>query len=149
MSTESRTTIEPLSDLLSALPVVARWVWETWNSKTYEETLASLDSPAKCPPTLVALVAGRPVGVIGFGRFRRAEDTVETLWINALYVVEEERSRGLGSRLLSAAFDIADSWADELYVYTDVPTWYEHRGWTAIDSTDGGSVLRRARPGAH
>jgi GNAT superfamily N-acetyltransferase len=149
MSTKSRTTIEPLSDHPSALPVVARWVWETWKSKTYEETLASLDNPAKCPPTLVALVAGRPVGVIGFGRFRRAEDTVETLWINALYVVEVERSRGLGSRLLVAAVDIADSWADQLYVYTDLPTWYEHRGWTVIDSTDGGSVLRCARPGAH
>jgi len=112
MSTESRTTIEPLSDHLSALPVVARWVWETWKSKTYEETLASLDSPEKCPHTLVALVAGHPVGVIGFVSFHRAEDTVETLWINALYVVEVERFRGLGSRLLSAVSDIAKPWSD-------------------------------------
>jgi len=142
------TTIEPLSDHPSVLPVVARWVWETWGSKTYEETVASLDDPEDCPPTLIALATGQPVGVVGFGRFRRADDTVETLWINALYVIEAERSRGLGSRLVSAAIDLAGSWVEELYVYTDVPAWYEHRGWTVIESTDGDSVLRRRLSGA-
>jgi len=148
MSAETHTTIEPLSDHPFALPVVARWVWQTWGSKTYEETAASLDAPENCPPTLIAVASGRPVGVVGFGRFRRADDTVETLWINALYVAEAERSRGLGSQLLSAAIGLAGSWAKELYVYTDVPTWYEHRGWTDIESTDGGTVLSRSVSGA-
>ncbi|MGB5187030.1 MAG: GNAT family N-acetyltransferase [Acidimicrobiia bacterium] len=148
MPAESHTTIEPLSDHSSALPVVARWVWETWGSKTYEETVASLDDPENCPPTLIAVADARPVGVIGFGRFRRADDMVETLWINALYVAEAERSGGLGSQLLSAAIGLAGSWAEELYVYTDVPTWYEHRGWIVIDSTDGGTVLSRSLSGA-
>jgi GNAT superfamily N-acetyltransferase len=142
MSAEPHTTIEPLSDHPSALPVVARWVWQTWGSKTYEETVASLDDPENCPPTFVAVASDRTVGVVGFRRFRRADDTVETLWINALYVAEAERSRGLGSQLLSAAIDLAGSWVEELYVYTDVPTWYEHRGWTVIESTGGDSVLR-------
>ena len=148
MGTNSPAIIGPLSDHPSALPVVARWVWETWGTKTYEETVASLDDPEDCPPTLIALASGRPVGVVGFGRFRRADDTVETLWINALYVAEAERSRGLGSQLLSAAIDLAGSWVEELYVYTDVPTWYEHRGWTIIESTDGDSVLRCRLSGA-
>ena len=143
MPAEPHRMIEPLSDHPAALPAAARWVWETWGSKTYEETVASLDDPENCPPTLIALTSGEPVGVIGFGRFRRADDTVETLWINALYVVEAERSRGLGSQLLSAAVGLADPWTDRLYVYTDVPTWYEHRGWAVIESDDG-SVLRTA-----
>ena len=54
MGTNSPATIGPLSDHPSALPVVARWVWETWGSKTYEETVASLDDPENCPPTVVA-----------------------------------------------------------------------------------------------
>jgi len=148
MGTNSPATIEPLSDHPSALPVVARWVWETWGSKTYEETVASLDDPEDCPPTLIAVAGGRPVGVVGFGRFRRVDEPVETLWINALYVVEAERSRGLGSRLVSAAIDLAGSWVEELHVYTDVPTWYEHRGWTVIESSDGDSVLRHRLSGA-
>jgi len=142
MPAEPHATIEPLSDHPFALSVVARWVWATWGSKTYEETVASLDDPENCPPTLIAVASGRPVGVVAFGRFRRADDTVETLWINAMYVVEAERDRGLGSRLLSAAIDLAGSWVEQLYVYTDLPTWYEHRGWTVIESTGGDSVLR-------
>ena len=142
MFAESQASIEPLSDHPSALPIAARWVWETWRSKTYDETLASLDNPDDCPPTLIAIDAGRqPVGVLGFGRFRRAEDATATLWINVLYVVEEQRSRGVGSRLLVAAIDRAQSWTELLYIYTDVPGWYENRGWTAIESTDDGTVL--------
>lgn len=142
MSVEHPASIEPLSDYPSALPIAARWVWETWPSKTYDETLASLDNPENCPPTLIAIHAGRqPVGVLGFGRFRRAEDATATLWINVLYVAKEQRSRGIGSRLLVAAIDHAQPWTESLYVYTDVPGWYENRGWAAIEATDGGTVL--------
>jgi len=142
MSTIRPATIEPLSDHPWALPVAARWVWETWGSKTYDETLTSLDKPENCPRTLIAIDAERqPVGVLGFGRFRRAEGTTATLWINVLYVVEEQRSRGVGSRLLVAAIDRAEPWTERLYVYTDVPGWYENRGWTAIEATDDGAVL--------
>lgn len=142
MSTKRPATIESLSDHPSALPVAARWVSDTWGSKTYDETLASLDNPENCPQTLIAIKPGRqPVGVLGFGRFRRSEDTTATLWINVLYVVEGQRSRGVGSRLLLAAIDRAEPWTERLYVYTDVPGWYENRGWTAIEATDDGTVL--------
>ena len=142
MFAESQASIEPLSDHPSVSPVAARWVWVTWGSKTYDETLASLDNPENCPPTLIAINSGRqPVGVLGFGRFRRAEDATASPWINVLYVVEEQRSRGVGSRLLLAAIDHTQSWTERLYVYTDVPGWYENRGWTAIESTDDGTVL--------
>ena len=143
MSAEYPASIDLLSDHPSALPVAARWVSETWPSKTYDETFASLDNPENCPPTLIAINAGRQaVGVLGFGRFRRAEDATAALWINVLYVVEEQRSRGIGSRLLLAAIDHAQSWTERLYVYTDVPGWYENRGWTEVDSTDDGTVMR-------
>ena len=138
-----QATIEQLSDHPSALPLVARWVWETWPTKTYEQTVESLDDPERCPPTLIAVTVRQPVGVISFGRYRRADDSVDTLWINSLYVLEEARSGGLGSRLLTAAVDSAGSVADELYVYTDIAPWYERRGWTVIESTDVNSVLHR------
>lgn len=136
-------TIEELSDHPAALPVVARWVWETWGSKTYEQTVESLDDPRNCPPSLVAVSGVRPVGVVGFGRFRRESDSVDTLWINALFVLDAERSKGLGTQLLTEAVANARHFADELYVYTDVPEWYENRGWAVIESTDDNTVLRR------
>jgi GNAT superfamily N-acetyltransferase len=144
MPARPHSTIERLSDYPDALPVIARWVWETWPTKTYEQTFESLDDHDGRPSTLIAMLDQRPVGVLGFGLFCRAGDKVDTLWINALYVVEEERSDGLGSRLVNAAVDSVRLHADELYVFTDIAPWYERRGWTIIEVTDEGTVLRRS-----
>ncbi len=100
MPARPHSTIERLSDYPDVLPVVARWVWETWPTKTYEQTFESLDDHDARPSTLIAMLDQRPVGVLGFGLFRRDGDSVDTLWINALYVVVGERSRGLGLSLL-------------------------------------------------
>lgn len=143
MPAEPHPTIQRLPDSPEVLPVIARWVWATWPTKTYEQTLESLVDHDGRPSTLIAMLDQRPVGVLGFGLFRRDGDNDETLWINALYVTEEERSRGLGSRLLRAAVDTAGPLADELYVLTDIAPWYERRGWTIIETTDEGDVLRR------
>ncbi len=143
---KTQPTIEPLAEYPAALPIVARWVWETWPSKTYEQTVESLCDLEGCPPNLIAVADRTPVGVIGIGRFQRDGDTAETLWINALFVVESKRSMGIGSRLLSAAVESATSTAEALYVYTDVGPWYQDRGWTPLETTEGGTVLRLDLP---
>lgn len=150
MPPDSPTTIEPLSNHPLALPIAARWIWETWGTKTLDETVELLDRPEDCPPSLIAMIDSRPVGVLGFGRWRRPDRPVDSLWINSLFVVEAERSRRLGSRLLGTAVESASSFADELFVLTDIPIWYERRGWTTIEQDDNGSVLRcpLARPAA-
>jgi GNAT superfamily N-acetyltransferase len=144
MPARPHSTIERLSDYPDVLPVIARWVWETWPTKTYKQTFESLDDHDGRPSTLIAMLDQRPVGVLGFGLFRRDGDSVDTLWINALYVVEEERSRGVGSRLVAAAVETARQQADELYVFTDIAPWYERRGWTIIEVTDEDTVLCRS-----
>ena len=136
-----RARIKKLSDQPEVLSEAATWVWEAWPVKSYAETRDSLDNPAKCPPTLIAVAGDRPVGVISFGRWRRPSDISDSLWINALYVVEDERTAGLGSRLLSEAVEIAGRQADDLFVYTDIGNWYQDRGWTPIETDDGGSTL--------
>ncbi len=141
--TRERLTIQRLADHPSALPVAARWIWETWGTKTLAETIESLDDPENCPPTLVAMLGGRPVGVVGLSRFLRVGDTDETLWINAMYVVEVERSHGAGSLLLAAAVESAAPMADRLFVYTDVPEWYQQRGWSVVEREDHNVVLSR------
>lgn len=144
MPADDPTTIEQLSDHPLALPIAARWIWETWGTKTLDETIDLLDQPKDCPPTLIALIDMKPVGVLGFGRWRRPDEAVESLWINSLFVIEGERSRRLGSQLLASAVESASAFADELYVFTDIPNWYRRRGWQIIEEGDGGSVLRRS-----
>jgi GNAT superfamily N-acetyltransferase len=143
MPADDLATIEPLSDHPFALPIAAQWIWETWGTKTLDHTIELLDQPKDCPPTLIALIYKRPVGVLGFGRWRRPDETADSLWINSLYVIEDERSRRLGSRLVAAAVESASSFADELNVLTDIPSWYERRGWTRIEESSDGSVLQR------
>jgi hypothetical protein len=143
MPADKPATIEPLSKYPLALPIVAQWIWETWGTKTLDQTIELLDQPKDCPPTLVALIDRSPVGVLGFGRWRRPNEVVDSLWINSLFVIEGERSRRLGSDLLASAIVSASSFADELYVLTDIPIWYECRGWEPIEKSDAGSVLRR------
>jgi GNAT superfamily N-acetyltransferase len=128
MPADNPPTIEPLSDHPLALPIAGQWIWETWPTKTLDQTIELLDQPRHCPPTLIALIDKRPVGVLGFGRWRQPNETVDSLWINSLYVIEDERSRRLGSRLLATAVESASSFADELNVLTDIPIWYERRG---------------------
>lgn len=145
MPADSQVTIEPLSNHPSALLIAARWIWETWGTKTLDETIELLDQPEDCPPSLMAAIDSRPVGVLGFGRWHKPADS---LWINSLFVVADERSRGLGSQLLVTAVESASKLTDELYVLTDIPIWYERRGWVTIEHDEDGSVLRRslARP---
>jgi GNAT superfamily N-acetyltransferase len=144
MPSDSPATIELLSDHPLALRIAARWIWESWPTKTLDETIVLLDQPKHCPPTLIALIDKRPVGVLGFGRWRHPDETADSLWINSLYVIEDERSSGLGSRLLASAVESASAFADELNVLTDIPIWYERRGWETIEVADEGSVLRRS-----
>ncbi len=143
MPADNPPTIVPLSDHPLALPIAGQWIWETWPTKTLDQTMELLDQPRHCPPNLIALIDKRPVGVLGFGRWRQPDETVDSLWINSLYVIEDERSRRLGSRLLATAVESASSFADELNVLTDIPIWYERRGWVTIEVADEGSVLRR------
>jgi GNAT superfamily N-acetyltransferase len=142
MPAEDAVAIEPLSDHPLVLPIAAQWIWENWGTRTLDQTIELLDQPPDCPPSLVALIDKRPVGVLGFGRWRRPDEAVDPLWINSLFVIEEERSRRVGSQLLATAVGSASSIADDLYVFTDIPIWYERRGWTSIEEEDDGSVLR-------
>jgi GNAT superfamily N-acetyltransferase len=142
MPVNSPVVIEPLSDHPLALPIAAQWIWENWGTRTLDQTIVLLDQPKDCPSNLLALIDRKPVGVLGFGRWRRPDEPVDSLWINSLFVIEEERSRRVGSQLLATAVGSASSFADELYVFTDIPTWYERRGWATIEEEDDGSVLR-------
>jgi GNAT superfamily N-acetyltransferase len=134
-----------LSEIPEHTDVVARWLWQEWGEHSgvsLEETRARLLEPIECPPTLLALVEGTPAGVIGFRRFQRRGELERSLFIDAVFVAEPLRGRGIGSALLKEALASARPYASELFVYTERRDWYEARGWQpAEDTTSGASVV--------
>jgi GNAT superfamily N-acetyltransferase len=134
-----------LSETPEHTDVVARWLWQEWGEHSgvsLEETRVRLLDPFECPPTLLALVGSEPAGVIGFRRFQRRGEPERSLFIDAIFVAEPFRGRGIGSALLNQALASARPHAAELFVYTERRDWYEARGWQpADDETSGASAV--------
>ena len=126
---------------------VTRWLIEEWPDPgvSFSARRSRLLDPADCPATLLAVADGRPVGVLGFGRFQRKGDEHLSLFIDALYVHATARRGGVGSALLDAAVATAIAFERELFVYTPLSEWYRGRGWVVRQSgpAEGLFVLSR------
>lgn len=143
--------IVPLVDALHHADTVAQWIWDEWGGgydhQTIDETRAVLLGRPTDPPTLVALEAAKPIGVLGFRRvmFRGREPSL--LFINSLFVLASYRGRGLGTALLRDGLGRVGPDEHYVYVYATIRTWYEDRGFVVIeeDGDTGNFVLRWAR----
>ena len=102
-----------------------------------------LIDPPDCPPTLVAEEGDEPVGVLGFQRFVRAPGEPPSLFVDALFVPEPLRGRGIGSALVREGVERARAFAPDLYVYTSRQDWYQRQGWVLlkVDPVSGLFVL--------
>jgi predicted N-acetyltransferase YhbS len=128
--------------------LVARWVWEEWKDGsrfTLEQTRAQLLGEPDCPATLVAIDANEPLGVLGFRRFDHERLGSQLLFVNSLYVAPAARRRGVASALVAQAIIGAAAFVRTLYVYTQIPGWYEARGFTCAERNADGlhAVLLR------
>ena len=135
-----------LADRPQYLGAVARWVWELWRDRSdlsEEKTRSRLLDPPDCPQTLVAEEDDAPVGVLGFQRFVRAAGESPSLFIDALFVPEPLRGRGIGAALVREGVERARAFAPDLYVYTSYQDWYRWQGWSLIkvDPVSGLFVL--------
>ncbi|MDD9936750.1 MAG: GNAT family N-acetyltransferase, partial [Myxococcales bacterium] len=123
------------------VPTVARWIWEQWrhhSGLTLEQTRVRLLEQPDCPTPLLALDVDQPIGVLGFGRFDYQAKPPPVLFIDVLYVRRDRRGLGIGSALLSRGLASARTAADRrLHVYTDIPRFYEQRGFTLLDQLPG------------
>ena len=144
--------VVPLSEVPHHLDAVAQWVWDEWrgshSSQTFEEVRSILQGRATAPPTLIALDGAVPVGVLGFRRvmFRGREPLL--LWINALFVVETHRDRGVGTALLYDALGRVGPEDAAVYVYAAIRGWYQARNFVMVEAEGdtGNAVLRASRP---
>jgi predicted N-acetyltransferase YhbS len=132
--------------------IATDWLEDEWGSVPRAETLKMLSNTVNLPPALIAISEGRPIGVLGFKRhvIGGGEDGPE-LWINAVFVVPEHRNAGIGSQLVTDAIDAVAAFGERtLYVYTDIPEFYEKRGWTRhSEREETGMTTLTIEPGVH
>jgi GNAT superfamily N-acetyltransferase len=124
-----------LVDVSDRVDTVVGWLLDEWPDPVQSRAArkARLLDTAGCPPALLAVSRGEPCGVLGFARFRRDGDEDESLFIDALYVHQSARNRGIGTALLDAGVDAATAFAPRLFVYTSVAAWYQRRGWDIVE----------------
>jgi GNAT superfamily N-acetyltransferase len=137
-----------LRDCAQHADLVARWVWQEWKDGsgfTLEQTRAQLLGEPDCPATLLAIDADEPLGVLGFRRFDHERLGSQLLFVNSLYVAPAARGRGIASALVADAVIRAAALVRTLHVYTQIPGWYEARGFTCAERNADGvhAVLRR------
>lgn len=146
--------IVTLDDYPDYLDTVVQWVWDEWrgghNNQSLEETRAIMQSKPSWPPTLVAIdeETAQAIGVLGFRRVTLHGREPLRLFINSLFVPAQARRRGVATALVAEAVRRAGARSDRseewLYVYTNIASWYEARGFEAAehDAETGNTVLR-------
>jgi len=141
--------IARLVDAIDYADAVTRWLLDEWPAPAipFEVRRSRLLHAPACPPTLLALSAGAPCGVVAFARFVRAGDTHASLFIDALYVHPMARGQGVGGGLLAEAVAAPVAFDSRLFVYTALAPWYQRHGWTIAHEDDDGEhfVLERSQ----
>jgi GNAT superfamily N-acetyltransferase len=131
--------IENLCEHTEQIPLLAKWHYRQWGDLTgastendYQKLLFSYTSSQCIPMTLLALYDNRPVGSANIVKSDLEIRPGLTPWLAQLYVIPEQRRRGIGSTLVRAAVAQAiDLGFDTLYLYTSgtLPFFYESMGW--------------------
>jgi predicted N-acetyltransferase YhbS len=151
LETPRTLRIAPLLEHGEHLDTVADWLWDEWkdlDGQPWAQMRASLDEVRR-PASRLALVEDQPVGVLLFKRVKFKGKAPLRLFINALYVTQGQRRRGVASALVEEAARLASESDDVLFVYTHIAPWYERRGFTLTEGEDErGNVVLSRRLGA-
>lgn len=152
--------IDYLADHLEAAPLLAAWHSREWAALlpgwSEAEALAELRSHTgrrQVPTTFVAVEEGR---VLGSASLLAADlDGWEHLgpWVASVYVVPDQRGRGLGKLLVRRAVAEARALAvPAVYLFTaGQEAFYEPLGWGVFERTrhhDSEVTILRLRTGA-
>ena len=136
-----RLRIAQIDQYPECIGTVVDWIVKKWSTSSPEEVKQMLLENKECPPALVAVFDDGPVAVLAYKLHRLAQrDSVE-LWVNALYVASPWRGQGVGSHILCEGVKgAASSGRTYLYVYTDIPSFYERLGWRRFSYDDGNAM---------
>lgn len=139
--------VEPLSNYPQEIATVAEWHFTEWGHtdpggslEAWTAGMASQAGADSIPGTLIAVVAGAPVGVVcltgqdmpGYGPAAGL-----TPWLKGLYVAPSARRQGIGATLVRRC----EAWAASLghktlYLYTErdspAESLYRNLNWQTI-----------------
>jgi GNAT superfamily N-acetyltransferase len=127
--------IEYLVDRPHLVRTIAEWHWRDDGERTplaFWIDAHSREAVRRDVPTAwVALRADRPVGCVSLIEANMDTHPELSPWLAALYVVEMERGRGIGTALALVCEDRAKSLGyDTLYCYTETARgFYTRLGW--------------------
>jgi predicted N-acetyltransferase YhbS len=128
--------IRHLCDCPEHLGTVARWIHEEWwfdkpghTVETMASRLGEASDQNAVPLSLVALLAGNPVGTVNLVANDNEERPDLTPWLAALLVVPEHRGQGVGSNLVRALLkETARLRGRQLDLGTDIPEYWAKLG---------------------
>ena len=125
-------TFDPLKPSNHYLDTVAQWIFDEWsggNGDSIAVIKGKLLQQSDAPPSQIAMLEDRPVGFVWLWRHQAQGESEPSLWINALYVHEQYRKRGIASSLVKRAESLSKGFEDRLYAYTNIPEFYLRLGW--------------------
>ena len=136
--------IKYLADCPEVIPTLASWTFEQWGQQYQMESIrvqlklfADRVNRDKIPLSLVAFLDTRPVGTASLKVREMTTHTHLPYWLGAVFVVEQFRHRGIGTKLISHATDKArDLGVETLYLHTpDKTGLYLRLDWEEIERT--------------
>lgn len=121
------------------IPTVAKWVYDEWSSKygeRFEVTLKKTENTCnenKIPLTLIAFIDNEPVGVVALWENDLESRRDIRPYMATLYVIPEERGKGIGKKLMEAAIQKAKELGEKrIYLITNIDNLYEKFGWKLL-----------------
>ncbi len=137
--------VEHLAQHRDAVPLLAGWAQQQWGHLAPEITLeqrtaffARRVTPGQIPEMLVAVANGRVVGMASIVTNDLSSRPDLTPWMAAVYVMPEQRGRGIGSLLVQAILAEA-RWLElpRLYLITpDKMAFYARLGWREMEKVE-------------
>ena len=133
--------LDYLSDHPKLIPILAEWHHHQWSylahSTTLGQRIARLrqHGRGRLPTSFVALLDETPVGSAALVDNDMTDQDALSPWLANVYVVPEQRRRGIGAALVQRVAEEARTLGyRDIYLYTeDQAHFYAGLGWRNID----------------